>query len=98
MPILPLPPKGSPKDEVLKRMRALREGDAKWREGKTFSLVYFAGDEVKRLLEESYTEFMSENGLSPLAFPSLRQFEAEVLAICASIFHGDADVCGTMTS
>lgn len=98
MPILSLPEKGAPREEVLKRMRAMREDDARWREGRTFSLVYFAGDEVKRLQEESYTEFMAENGLSPLAFPSLRRFEAEVLAICGGIFHGDADVCGTMTS
>lgn len=98
MPTLPLPSKGSAREDVMKRMRALREHDANWREGKTFSLVYFAGDEVSSLLKESYTEFMAENGLSPLAFPSLRRFEAEVLAMCASLFHGDAEVCGTMTS
>jgi glutamate/tyrosine decarboxylase-like PLP-dependent enzyme len=98
MPILPLPKSGSPRDEVIRRLKAARQDDANWREGKTFSLVYYAGDEVKRLLEESYVEYMAENGLSPLAFPSLRRFEAEVLAMCASIFSGDADVCGTMTS
>ncbi len=83
---------------MLKALKARHADDANWREGRTFSLVYFAGDDVKRLLEESYTEFMAENGLSPLAFPSLRKFEAEVLAMCASIFNGDANVCGTMTS
>jgi len=83
---------------VLRALKSRHQEDANWREGRTFSLVYYAGDEVKRLLEESYTEFMAENGLSPLAFPSLRRFEAEVLAMCASIFNGDANVCGTMTS
>src|SRR5437868_6533045 len=97
MPILPLP-KGSSKDVVMRRMRAMRDGDARWRDGKTFSLVYFAGDEVSTLVKDAYTEFMAENGLSPLAFPSLKRFEAEVLAICATLFHGDAEVCGTMTS
>jgi glutamate/tyrosine decarboxylase-like PLP-dependent enzyme len=98
MALRPFPKTGASKDEVLARMRALKQGDAKWRDGKTFSLVYFAGDEVSGLLKEAYNDFMSENGLSPLAFPSLRQFEAEVLASCASLFHGDEEVCGTMTS
>ncbi|MBK7860821.1 MAG: aspartate aminotransferase family protein [Archangiaceae bacterium] len=98
MPSLPFPLTGLPKDEVLRRMRALREDDARWREGKTFSLVYFAGDEVSAMAREAYGEFMAENGLSPMAFPSLRRFEAETLAMCASLFHGDAQVAGTMTS
>ena len=85
------------KDAVLAAMRELRRGDANWKEGKTWSLVYYAGEEVKALLAEAYTMFMTENGLSPLAFPSLRQFEAEVCAIAADLFHGPT-AAGTMTS
>ncbi|MBM7117095.1 pyridoxal phosphate-dependent decarboxylase family protein [Archangium primigenium] len=83
--------------EVLARMRDMRTEDANWREGRTWSLVYNAGEDVRRVAAEAYTEFMSENGLSPLAFPSLRRFEAEVLAIAAELFHGDT-AAGTMTS
>ena len=93
-----LPPKGSSHSDVLGRMRAMRADDAQWRAGRTFSLVYHAGDDVSALIKDAYTEFMSENGLSPMAFPSLRRFEAEVLRICAGLFNGDAEVCGTMTS
>lgn len=92
-----LSPQGLSHAEVLARMRAMRAEDARWREGRTWSLVYDAGEDVRRLLAEAYTEFMSENGLSPLAFPSLRRFEAEVLAIAAELFHGDT-AAGTMTS
>src|SRR5437762_4899873 len=98
MPSLPLPARGLTKDEVLRRMRALKAHDARWREGKTFSLVYFASDEVSELVKDAYGEFMSENALSPMAFPSLQQLEAEVLAMCGPLFHGGAEVCGTMTS
>ena len=83
--------------DVLSRMRERRTEDARWQEGRTWSLVYNAGEDIRRLLAEAYTEFMSENGLSPLAFPSLRRFEAEVLAIGAELFHGDT-AAGTMTS
>lgn len=93
-----LPKTGASRDEVLTRMRQMRAEDAKWKDGRTFSLVYFAGDDVSALLKDAYGEFMAENGLSPLAFPSLRRFEAEVVKICADLFHGDDEVCGTMTS
>jgi glutamate/tyrosine decarboxylase-like PLP-dependent enzyme len=92
-----LAPQGLSHTEVLARMREMRAEDARWQEGRTWSLVYNAGEDVRRLLAEAYTEFMSENGLSPLAFPSLRRFEAEVLAIAAELFHGDT-AAGTMTS
>lgn len=92
-----LPADGSSKEVLLDRMRRMRGEDARWKEGRTFSLVYYAGEEHSALLKESYTEFMSENGLSPMAFPSLRRFENEVLGMCAGIFHGDT-AAGTMTS
>ena len=41
-----LPEKGKPHEELLTEMRALQGGDADWRNGKIFSLVYFAGDDV----------------------------------------------------
>lgn len=88
---------GSSHSEVLSRMREMRGEDARWQEGRTWSLVYNAGEDIRRLVAEAYTEFMSENGLSPLAFPSLRRFESEVLAVGAELFHGDTAV-GTMTS
>lgn len=93
-----LPTAGRSKDDVLQDLRALHTDDAKWKDGKTFSLVYFAGDEVSALLKEAYGEFIAENGLSPVAFPSLRRMECEVVSMAAGLFHGDADVAGTMTS
>ena len=82
--------------DVLEQMRGMRSEDARWQEGRTWSLVYNAGEDLRRVAAEAYTEFMSENGLSPLAFPSLRRFEAEVLAIAAELFHGEG-AAGTMT-
>ncbi len=94
---LKLPAHGTPKAEILARMESLRAGDADWRNGKTFSLVYFAGDELLDLVKQASGLFFSENGLSPIAFPSLKRFEAEVLAMAADLFHGEA-AAGTLTS
>ncbi len=93
-----IPTTGTPREEVLRQLKAMHQDDAKWKDGRTFSLVYFAGDETYALLKEAYTEFISENGLSPLAFPSLRQMECEVVSMAAGLLNGDDDVQGTMTS
>jgi sphinganine-1-phosphate aldolase len=96
--MLRLPMQGMAGEAVLERMRELRDRDANWRAGKTWSLVYHAGDQVSELLKEAYTMFFSENGLNPMAFPSLKAFESQVVAMTASLLGGDADIAGNMTS
>lgn len=93
-----LPEKGIPKDEVLAAMRALREKDVKWQEGRLFSLIYYAGEDITDVLKEAAMLFFSENGLNPSVFPSLRQMEAEVVAMSADLLGGDEHTAGTMTS
>ena len=92
-----LPKTGTTRDELMAEMGALRSRDADWRSGRTWSLVYFAGDEVTALLKDAYTMFLSENALSPMAFPSLRKFEAEVVAIAADLL-GGTEAVGSLTS
>jgi sphinganine-1-phosphate aldolase len=93
-----LPPTSRPGEEVLKAMRRIKAHDAKWHDGKTWSLVFHAGDEVTDLLREAYGLFFSENGLNPIAFPSLKRFEAEVVAMTADLLGGDSRTVGNMTS
>ncbi|GAB4535950.1 MAG: aspartate aminotransferase family protein [Anaerolineales bacterium] len=92
------PPAGRSKDDVLDAMRAARAQDVCWQDGRAFSLVYHAGQDVEALSKEAYTMFFSENGLSPMAFPSLRHFEAEVVAMSAALLGGNGQVVGNMTS
>ena len=92
------PSQGKSRDEVLSAMQAARQKDVRWQDGKAFSLVYYAGEEVADLVKEAYKMFFSENALNPTAFPSLRKFEAEVIAMCASLLGGDESATGTMTS
>jgi glutamate/tyrosine decarboxylase-like PLP-dependent enzyme len=93
-----LPAQGKPADEVLAAMRAARERDARWHEGRAWSLVFFADDELSQFLTEAYILFFSENGLNPMAFPSLKKFEAEVVAMTAGLLGGDEATAGNMTS
>ncbi len=96
--MIKLPSQRRPRENILSEMRQLREHDVKWREGKVWSLVFNAGDEVTELLKQAYTMFFSENGLNPTAFPSLKKFEAEVVAMTASLLGGDDRTAGNMTS
>lgn len=96
--VLPFPSTGKSKDEVLAAMRAARDHDVQWQKGRAFSLVYHAGKDVDDLLKEASLLFFSENGLNPTAFPSLRKFETEIVAMAASLLGGDEDTAGTVTS
>jgi sphinganine-1-phosphate aldolase len=93
-----LPKTKRSREDVLSELRAMHADDARWKDGRTFSLVYYVDEDHSRLLREAYGEFLSENGLSPIAFPSLRRMECEVVSMAAELFHGDADVVGTMTT
>lgn len=96
--MIELPRKGNSKEDTLGEMKALRDKDANWKEGKTWSLVFFAGNEIVDLLQDAYGLFFSENGLNPTAFPSLRKFETEVVSMTAHLLGGDQEVSGNMTS
>jgi sphinganine-1-phosphate aldolase len=96
--MLPLPNTGRTREEVLQEMRAARDTDVKWHQGRAFGLVYHISDEIDTLLKDAFTLFFSENGLNPTAFPSLRRFETEVVAMTAALLGGDENVVGTMTS
>jgi len=85
-------------ENIQDRLRQLGQQDARWRSGKTWSLVYFAGAHVTQVLQNAYNAFFSENALNPSAFPSLKRLEAEVIAMTAGLLGGDGATVGNMTS
>jgi sphinganine-1-phosphate aldolase len=93
-----IPKQGIDKQELLARMESIRGSDADWRSGRTWSLVYFAGDEHYEFLKKAHNTFFSENGLNPMAFQSLKEMEADVVSMTADMLHGQSEAVGTMTS
>jgi len=93
-----MPQTGTAWEDLKPEMIERGSGDAKWREGKTAVYVFNAGEDVARVQKEAYTLYMSENGLGPLAFPSLKRMEDEVIGMGLSLLHGDENCTGTMTS
>ena len=85
-----LPTEGVPRDQLMTQMRDAISRDADWRGGKTWSLVYFAGEDVEAVLKDAYELAFFSNGLGPAAFKSLKKFESEVVAMTADLL-GDAE-------
>lgn len=93
-----IPEQGIDRDELLEQMEEFQKSDVDWEEGRTWSLVYHAGDEHYEFLKEAYNLFFSANALNPMAFKSLKRMESEVVRMTADMLHGDEEVVGTMTS
>ncbi len=93
-----IPDKGRAADDILGDLRAKNTSDAKWREGRVFSLVYHAGEQHEQLLQKAHALYASANLLNPMAFGSLKQMEREIVEMAAGLFHGPGSCVGTVTS
>ncbi len=93
-----MPEAGRAWEDIHADMTQRGAGDAKWRDGKTAVYVFNAGEEVAGVQKAAYTAFMSENGLGPLAFPSLARMEEEVIQMALGLLHGPDGAMGAITS
>ncbi|MEM9823266.1 MAG: aminotransferase class V-fold PLP-dependent enzyme, partial [Bacteroidota bacterium] len=93
-----LPESGQAKETILQQLKDMKMEDANWRDGKTFSYVYYAGEDVLELTKAAYEMYFSENALNPTAFQSLRRMETEVIKMAADLFGGDQQIRGSLTS
>jgi len=72
--------------------------DVDWRRARTAVYVFHAGDEVLEVAKQAYALYQSENALGPMAFPSLKEMEAEVVGMGLSLLHAPEGAAGSMTS
>lgn len=93
-----LPQQGSDWPSLRERMRELGARDADWRRARTAVYVFHAGDDVLQVAKEAYALYQSENALGPVAFPSLRQMEDDVVGMALSLLHAPEAARGSMTS
>lgn len=93
-----IPLAGESSDHILQAIRAMKSQDVAWKEGKVWSLVYYADEEHDNLLKAASNEMFSTNYLNPLAFKSLHRMEQEVVHMTAHMLHGDDHIVGVMTT
>lgn len=97
-PPFKIPANGLPHPTILAQLAAKKSGDANWRSGRIWSMVYFVSEEHLHLMEEASKLFLSENQLNPLAFQSLLNLERELVGMAAGLLHGDEATTGVFTS
>ncbi|MGB9775101.1 MAG: pyridoxal phosphate-dependent decarboxylase family protein [Anaerolineae bacterium] len=95
---MPLPPKGRPKEEIFAELERFKTRDLDWRAGRVWAYVYNPGDEVREVVNQAYTLFLTENALDPTVFPSLLRLEREVVRMVADLLQGDENVVGHITT
>lgn len=93
-----LPVSGMAKEELLAALQQAATLGARWREGRTWSLIYYVDEAHTQRLQDAYNLFFMENALNPTAFPGLQQLENEVVSITAGLLQGDHETAGTLTS
>lgn len=84
--------------EVLDQVRMAGADDVAIKDGRVFSLAYFASAEVDAVAERAHAMYSSANGLNTDAFPSLRRFQSEVVQRVTEWVGGGPSAAGFMTS
>ena len=93
-----IPKKGISRDTLLDEINTLKLKDVDWHGGSAFGYVYHTTDEHTKLKNDVFSIFSSTNALNPMAFPSLKKFEAEVVAMTSDMLGGNEKTVGSMTS
>ena len=93
-----IPSKGLSREEVLKKIEALRADDIDWRSGRVFGYVFDPGKEAMALGKEVYAMFLTENALDFSVFPSVMNFETGLVAMLTGHLNGDSEVVGNFSS
>jgi glutamate/tyrosine decarboxylase-like PLP-dependent enzyme len=93
-----LPERGRSWPELREEMQALRGRDVDWRAGRASVYVFHSGDDALQVAHDAYGAFISENGLGPGAFPSLKRMESDVVDMGLALQHAPDGAAGSMTS
>jgi len=92
------PEKGWTEASLMEKLPVCKRNDASWDQGKIFGFVYHPGMDYVRMPEEYFRAFMYDSTLNPSTFPSLRNFEKDIVRMAAELMHGKKSVTGNVTT
>ena len=98
MPRHTLPPEGQGAESIEQEILHRKQKDIDALGSRVWSLVYYHSPELHELVQRVYGLYIAENALNPMAFPSLRQMEREVVEMVGSLVHLPPEGAGVMTS
>jgi sphinganine-1-phosphate aldolase len=94
-----IPENGRSREEILELLSEMRtEEDAMGDAGRVSGSIYHGGHDHYKFLVEAFKNFAHSNVLQRDMYPSATKFEGEIVAMTASMLHGDGEVCGVITS
>lgn len=95
-----IPENGIDKSEIMSYLKALQKEDVRPDKGTAFAYSYYIGDNGDHVefMKEVYSLYIQTNGLNPMAYPSLRILENQVVSMCAKLFNAPSTAVGSLTS
>jgi len=94
-----IPTEGWSHERILNLMNQLQKSEEnRWKEGKVSGVVYHGEDEHTNMMSKVFSLFALSNPLHPDVFPSIRKFEAEIVAMTVNMLGNVPNVCGALTS
>ncbi len=95
-----IPEQGRDRADILREMEAMRDlEEQEWADGFVSGAVYHGDQEHIDFLNQIYAIQSQSNPLHVDVWPSISKFEAEIVAMTASMLgKGDQDICGTLSS
>ena len=92
------PEKGWTGVELTEKLPICKSGDARWDQGKIFGFVYHPGNYYASVSEEYLRAFMYDSTLNPSTFPSLKNFEKDIINMAVELMHGNKNTAGNVTT
>lgn len=97
--LVKLPEKGWSTEKIIEEATRYTEfGTFKWESGCASGTVYNGSKDLTDVMTKVYGLSAWTNPLHPDVFPGVRKMEAEVVRMCCTLFNGDKDSCGCMTT
>lgn len=96
--IASFPTQGTAPEKVLEQLKEIKSRDWSHDSGRLPLHGYFADDSVSKLAEDAHNLFHKSNALAPIAFPSCRVMEEEVVAMALDLLGGTTAGSGNITS
>jgi sphinganine-1-phosphate aldolase len=95
-----LPEQGWSKEDVLNLMKeCTKTEDVIWTKGQLSGAIYHGGTDHQKFLNECFSMYSLANPLHSDIWPSIMKFDAEVIAMTASLVNGGLNtVCGCSSS
>lgn len=95
---IPFPDHGSSMESLQVDLETRKQADLQWRQGRSFSYIYYADNDIIEAAKMAYDTYFCENALNPAAFPSLRNMESAVVQMCLDLMGAGPEGAGSMTS